>query len=155
MNIVELENLMAQKRFSNNNKELPASFFEDGDAHLLELYDKVWNNRATGRSTRIANDIIDKFFSEPMGTLILVEDHYYDYKDQMGHNRANKILLELIMRRLEVESPQIKFETVVKNGACALIRKTPTAREMLVAEYEKELKRKLNEVNKNESSWNK
>ena len=45
----------------------------------IEGYEQwLISNRATGRTTRLVDDYVQKFFNEPMNTPIAVQDHYGD-----------------------------------------------------------------------------
>lgn len=63
--------------------------------------------RATGRSYRIANNIIDDLFVMSRGTYILVEDHY-------NTRAANACLLRLVEKRLHNDFPYLEYKVVYK-----------------------------------------
>lgn len=56
----------------------------------------ILNRRATGRTTRIVDDLIQDFFSSPVGTKIHFADHY-------PYEVGNRFLLDVFAKRLEME----------------------------------------------------
>lgn len=90
-----------------------------------ELYDL--QNRATGASTRIIDELIQEFFTQPMGTRILVRDHYPE-------TRADRFLGDRMAKRLENEF-HVKFR-YNRNDARGInfIREEPTYHEMVMEE---------------------
>lgn len=95
------------------------------DKELIQKeIDKIQNyietNRYTGRTYRIANQIIDQFFNEPMGTEIAIVDH-------SGTNRG---LFDMVTKRIKNDFPNIKFTTKSINNNTFLIKRvTPSFKE--------------------------
>lgn len=56
----------------------------------------ILNRRATGRTTRIVDELIQDFFSSPVGTKIHFADHY-------PYEVGNRFLLDVFAKRLEME----------------------------------------------------
>ena len=79
-------------------------------------------NRATGRTTKLVDAYIQKFFQEPKNTPIFVSDHY-------DNRYSHYMLLQRICKRLDTEFSGVSYE---KNYAeNSIMRTTPTPRERL------------------------
>lgn len=78
--------------------------------------------RATGRSYRIANKIIDDLFVMSRGTYILVKDHY-------PTRAANVCLLQLVEKRLHNDFPYLEYKVVYKRNNIYLVRLTELERD--------------------------
>lgn len=107
---------------------------EDLEYRLHELENELSYHRATGRTKRIVNNTIEKFFQEPMGTPIEIYDHYTgfnigydkehnrglfdtshdDGRNKIGEKRANLILAQMIKDRLDHEYPGVEYELDVR-----------------------------------------
>ena len=61
------------------------------DEKLMEL-----STRASGRTTRLVDELIQRFFTLPIGTKIYFTDHY-------GYQIGQHLLFELFAKRLEME----------------------------------------------------
>lgn len=119
---------------------------------IYDIQFELSAQRASGRSSRIVNDVIEEFFQKPIGTEIIVQDHYYganhgmrngkhymdtSHKDyRMGHDgsnvrKASELVLRKVVRRLETEYPGVEFE--ISKGAYPyyIKRKSKTKREIL------------------------
>ena len=81
--------------------------------------------RATGRSYRIANKIIDDLFVKSRGTLILVEDHY-------NTRKSNTCLLRLVEKRLHNDFPNLEYKVVYKRNNIYLVRLSELERDHIV-----------------------
>lgn len=92
----------------------------------IEQYEQwLISNRATGRTARLVDDYVQKFFNEPMNTPIAVQDHYSDrYSDYQ--------LLQKVVKRLNNEYPNIKYEK--DNLKCVITRTSMTPRERVMKE---------------------
>ena len=78
--------------------------------------------RATGRTTRIVNKIVDDFYSLPMGTPIPVIDH-----DQNPTTQSKKYIKDKVSERLyNIQGVQWGKD---RNGNYTITRTTPTYRE--------------------------
>lgn len=119
-------------------KEL--SFYE---AAIKDINVMLKSSRVTGRSCRLLNDYIERFFNEPMGTKIKVFDHYHGWNfyedrieggDGFGEKNARLMMCRNIKRRLETEYPGVEYELT---NDFYLIRKSPTYHEQLKEELEK------------------
>lgn len=137
---------------------------EDLEYRLQELENELSFNRATGRTQRLVNETIEKFFQEPMGTPIRIEDHYmgfnigYDYESKRGlfdtshaehrNNIGAKLadinMANIIKKRLENEYPGVEYEIDVRTCyPFTITRKSETLSERLQREIN-EIKEKLN-----------
>lgn len=91
------------------------------DKSLIEDY----GSRATGRTTKLVDAYIQKFFQEPKNTPIFVTDHY-------DNRYSHYMLLQRICKRLDTEFSGVSYE---KNYAeNSIMRITPTPRERLEEE---------------------
>ena len=99
----------------------------------LEYYrDKVDQHRASGRSTRIVDDIIQQFFQKPMGTIIPIYDHFtgvnfnfsnpsrsdYCHNDKRTERwgiirQADHFILKRVEGRLKYEHGGVKYKIIV------------------------------------------
>lgn len=92
----------------------------------LERYEQwLISNRATGRTARLVDDYVQKFFNEPMNTPIAVQDHY-------GDRFSDYQLLQKIVKRLDNEFPNFKYEK--DNMKCVITRTSTTPRERVIEE---------------------
>ena len=109
------------------------------ECNLEQCDDKVLFSemfRATGRTTRLVDELVQEFFEKPMGTKIMVYDHY-------GSMQANKFLLDRFMKRLETEHPSAGCRISGRDGECILIeRTTETYHERVREEYRKRQEKK-------------
>jgi hypothetical protein len=88
------------------------------DKSLIEDY----GSRATGRTTKLVDAYIQKFFQEPKNTPIFISDHY-------DNRYSHYMLLQRICKRLDTEFSGVSYE---KNYAeNCIMRTTPTPREKL------------------------
>ena len=103
----------------------------------MEYNFELWDNkrvfdemfRATGKSTRLVDELIQEFFKQPAGTKIPVCDHYPE-------RQADEFLLDRFMKRLESEHPSITCK--VHRGEHIMIeRTTKTYHEQVREEYAK------------------
>lgn len=136
---------------------------EDLEYRLRELEDELAYHRATGRTQRLVNNTIEKFFQEPMGTPIEIQDHYtgfnigydkehnrglfdtshVDDRNVVGAKRANLEMAVIIENRLENEYPAVQYEFDLTNYPFTITRKSETLTERLQREIN-EIKEKLN-----------
>lgn len=94
----------------------------------------VEQERATGRSTRIVDGIIQDFFNKPMGTIIPIYDHFSgvnfnwhhpERSDWCHYNRrtakwdvmreADHRILKVVEGRLKCEHGGIKYKVITGN----------------------------------------
>lgn len=95
--------------------------------------------RATGRSYRIANKIIDDLFVKSRGTLILVEDHY-------NTRKSNTCLLRLVEKRLHNDFPNLEYKVVYKRNNIYLVRLSELERDHIVIDiYDDNTNNKMSE----------
>lgn len=68
--------------------------------HIHELNREIimYKSKATGRSTRIVDEVIQQLYRNP-GKWIALFDHYYD-------GRSERNLYNMIMRRMDSEHPK-------------------------------------------------
>lgn len=90
--------------------------FLEGES--LSLQHQLFTERSTGRTYRLANEIIDKFFSLPKGSVIPVVDHY-------PSKAADINLLKLVVRRLEHDFPGVEYKIDKVNNTIMRISSTP------------------------------
>ncbi len=102
-----------------------------------KLFDEMF--RATGKSTKLVDELIQEFFEKPMGTRIPVCDHYPD-------RRADEYLLDRFMKRLESEHPSATCK-IHRGEHITIERTSPTYHEMVKEEYA----RRQEEKKKNEN----
>lgn len=92
-----------------------------------KLFDEMF--RATGKSTKLVDELIQEFFEKPMGTRIPVCDHYPE-------RQADEYLLNQFMKRLVSEHPSATCK--IHGGEHITIERTsPTYHEMVKEEYER------------------
>lgn len=96
------------------------------------LFDEMF--RATGRTTKLVDELIQEFFERPMGTNIPVCDHYPE-------RRADEFLLDRFMKRLESEHPSATCK-IHRGKHITIERTSPTYHEKVKEEYVKRLKEK-------------
>lgn len=70
--------------------------------------------RATGRSTRLVDEYVQKFFTEPIGTPIKVLDHWNDA-------RAHHGLMSKLIDRLTYEHKGVHFSVNNTNNTITRI----------------------------------
>lgn len=85
--------------------------------------------RATGKSTRLVDKLIQEFFEQPAGTKIPVCDHYPE-------KQADEFLLDRFMKRLELEHPSITCK-IYRGEHIMIERTTKTYHEQVREEYAK------------------
>ena len=103
-----------------------------------KLFDEMF--RATGKSTKLVDELIQEFFEKPMGTRIPVCDHYPE-------RRADEYLLDRFMKRLESEHPSATCK-IHRGEHITIERTSPTYHEMVKEEYERRQQEK-NKKNEN------
>jgi adenylate kinase family enzyme len=103
-----------------------------------KLFDEMF--RATGKSTKLVDELIQEFFEKPMGTRILVCDHYPE-------RQADEYLLDRFMKRLESEHPSATCK-IHRGEHITIERTSPTYHEMVKEEYERRQQEK-NKKNEN------
>lgn len=98
------------------------------------LKNSVEQERATGRSTRIVDGIIQDFFNKPMGTIIPIYDHFsgvnfnrlHPEKSDWCHmdrrnerwgvmRQTDRNILKRVERRLKYEHGGIKYRIITGN----------------------------------------
>ena len=79
------------------------------------------NERRTGKSTRIVDNIIQLLFQ---GYEVVVIDHihknFHLYKDEVLKEQS-KLILNKVLKRLEFEHPNITLEQIIKEGCTFVI----------------------------------
>ena len=91
------------------------------DEELQELL-----SRATGKTTRLVDNIVQEFFTQPIGNPVYVHDHY-------GTRQADQILLETVAKRLETEH-HAKFHLGKNFHGYYVVRDNPTLHELILEE---------------------
>ena len=89
--------------------------------------------RATGQTTRICDDIIQKIFNTPCGEWIEIHDHY-------GTKEADEMLLKKVMGRIENEYPNLSIEVGRTRTPLRIRRKNKTFHELVLEEFDKRVK---------------
>jgi hypothetical protein len=92
----------------------------------LRLIDKALiednGNRATGRTTKLVDAYIQKFFHEPKNTPIFISDHY-------DNRYSHYMLLKRICKRLDTEFSGVSYKSNYANNS--IMRMAPTPKERL------------------------
>lgn len=92
----------------------------------LRLIDKALiednGNRATGRTTKLVDAYIQKFFQEPKNTPIVISDHY-------DNRYSHYMLLKRICKRLDTEFSGVSYKSNYANNS--IMRMAPTPKERL------------------------
>ena len=101
-----------------------------GLRHFSDEELKKLRYRACGVTTRIADRIIQEFFSKPMGTRVYIFDHY-------GTKQADDFLRKLVRRRLDYEH-HMKCRSGSDEHGLYITRGEPTYHELV----EEEIKRR-------------
>jgi hypothetical protein len=94
------------------------------DEELKEL-----SYRASGRTTRIVDELVQEFFNKPFGTKILVCDHY-------GTRQADEHVLRKLCKRIEAEH-HVKYHIIHEGGLLYIVRDDPTLQEMVLEEIKR------------------
>lgn len=92
-----------------------------------QLFEEIF--RATGRSTRLADNYIQDFFTQPMGTKIYIHDHH-------GTREADNYLLGVVLKRIENEH-RTKYRKGADSKGFYIVRDEPIRREEVLAEIER------------------
>jgi len=79
-------------------------------------------NRATGRTTKLVDAYIQKFFQEPKNTPIFISDHY-------DNRYSHYMLLKRICKRLDTEFSGVSYKSNYANNS--IMRMAPTPKERL------------------------
>lgn len=89
------------------NVENHVKSYDDG-----MLFEEMF--KATGKTTRLVDELIQEFFEKPAGTEIPVVDHHPE-------RRADEFLLEKFLKRLESEHPGTKCD--IRRGTPIIIQR--------------------------------
>lgn len=109
----------------------------------MEINFELWDDnklfvemfKATGRSTRLVDELIQEFFEKPIGTKIPVYDHY-------GDRKADEFLLEMVLKRLDFEHPSASYK-VHKGEHITIERTSRTYHEEVKEEYKRRQEEKI------------
>lgn len=130
------------------------------DTYKDEINDILFylnSNRATGRTNRLVNEIVEKLFNSPINTKIYVIDHYsgantafvngkalsdISRNAKLASVEADKMLLNKVIKRLSNEYKNVKFEFSQLSNPVWVRRVSKTSRELKQERLE-ELKSKL------------
>lgn len=95
---------------------LRSDLASEPESNLLRLQKEVigLKSRATGRTTRIVDEVIQQLYRNP-GQWIALFDHYYE-------SRSEHHLYNMIMRRMEIEHPHDVVEKRQGNISAVEIR---------------------------------
>lgn len=96
--------------------------------------------RASGRTYRIANGIIQSLFENPIGTWVNIIDHYQ--LDSGG----SRCLADMLTRRLKNDFPQVKFTIDYSESVPRIKRETKLPKEVELEELEKQQQELLNQT---------
>lgn len=122
----------------------PEPAFPEKQRYIHELNREIimYKSRATGRSTRIVDEVIQQLYRNP-GKWIALFDHYYD-------GRSERNLYNMIMRRMDLEHPKDIVEKRRGNISTIEIRLAQCPDrdfcEMKIAE----LQQRINDLRENE-----
>lgn len=86
--------------------------------------------RATGRTTRVLDELVYKFFTAPYGEWVPVVDHYVG-------RMADDMLFNKFMRRMETEHPWVEVEYRKNVNPIVVRRKNKTYHELVDEELRK------------------
>ena len=115
-------NALTQELNTNALKKMENNFEHYEDKRLFgEMF------RATGRTTKLVDELVQEFFEKPMGTKIPVLDHFPD-------RRADEYLLDRFMKRLESEHPGATCK-IHREKHITIERTSPTYHEKVKEEY--------------------
>ena len=95
---------------------------------LKQIYKSLsedYAKRATGRTTKLVDAYIQKFFQEPKNTPIFISDHY-------DNRYSHYMLLQRICKRLDTEFSGVSYKSNYTDNS--IMRITPTPRERLEEE---------------------
>lgn len=122
-----------------------------------DLKGSLAQHRASGRTSRLVNEYIERFFNEPRETWISVRDHYMgwnigaedgkSYLDTSHHEMgslemrksrevADRLLMEKIVKRLKNEYPGNEYELNMKDYPYKIMRTSLTFKERTEMEIE-------------------
>lgn len=96
--------------------------------------------RASGRTYRIANDIINSLFENPVGTWVNVIDHY------QFNSSGSRCLADMLTRRLKNDFPHITFTLDWSDDILRIKRDTKLPKEEKLEELEKQKQELLNQT---------
>ena len=85
--------------------------------------------KATGKTVRLCDELVQDFFTAPYGEWVPVKDHYWT-------RQADEMLFNHFMRRMETEHPNIEVEVKHTNGIYVR-RKNKLFSELVAEEYNK------------------
>lgn len=95
--------------------------------------------KATGKTVRLCDKLVQDFFTAPYGEWVPVQDHYWT-------RQADEMLFNHFMRRMETEHPNIEVEVKHIDGIYVR-RKNKLFNELVAEEYNKRQENKKNERN--------
>lgn len=124
------------------DKEQLKMYEEQLRKQLDELNLKILRTsvRASGRTYRIANGIIQSLFENPIGTWVNIIDHYQ--LDRGG----SRCLADMLTRRLKNDFPQVKFTIDYSESVPRIKRETKLPKEVELEELEKQQQELLNQT---------
>ena len=94
----------------------PDAAYSEKQKHIQDLNREIimYKSRATGRTTRIVDEVIQQLYRNP-GKWIALFDHYYD-------GRSERNVFSMVMRRMESEHPKDRVEKRRSNISTIEIR---------------------------------
>jgi hypothetical protein len=128
--------IKSNRRFDENNPWIKRLNLVE---RLCEL-----KYRATGRTTRLVDEYIQKLYSKP-DEWIGITDHFWNYKTGKTDTRANVMLFRKLMHRLSDEHPNDKFD-YRKNDNHMEVRLVSSASDEYINEEIKRLEKELIEL---------
>lgn len=85
--------------------------------------------RCTGNSTRQVDKIVQNFFTQPVGTAVMICDHY-------PSRQADEYLYRRVAERLEREH-HVKWHRASSRNQLCIVRDEPTMQELVKEEIKK------------------
>ena len=107
-------------------------FIQQQLSHLTDKELKEKLVRATGRTYRRLDELVQNFFNAPFGKWVEVIDHY-------GSKNADEFLFNKLMKRMKLEHPNIKIG-VKRFDGIYVRRDSKTYNELIREEYNKRFK---------------
>ena len=104
--------------------------YKNDFSYLTDEELETYRNRCTGSSTKLIDELVQEFFTQPVGTKIFVNDHY-------PTRQADICLGDRVAKRLEFEHHvPFKYNRHSAQGVY-FVREEPTYHERIMAEIEK------------------
>lgn len=109
----------------SNQKQIISDALNERLKQIYKSLGEDYGKRATGRTTKLVDAYIQKFFQEPKNTPIFISDHY-------DSTYSHHMLLQKICKRLDTEFSGVSYKSNYTDNS--IMRITPTPRERLEEE---------------------